>query len=382
MQLRILQYQNIRKLIYIHCFYFIFYTFSVVSYQYVFWNENLHFQKSDISLLSQEVPRIYDLINNSDKKKTNICIAQISTSDSHELLLRNSQLENDKRIYYTSASYDLSEKLARKLSEKRENLHLDEESQFFSDSHICCDTFPLREDTKTFNEDVIQELYDYFADHSSFLCKELDKKLEDCRRGREEYLEKYALFGQTLKFAFELGELTPKLASNSDIDKLIDKCFLENEDIQKTKHSMLLSFERYKSLVGDLIRYFYHSETRFLVDFFKSNLYQELKSYKGDIKIRLHTYYDCCHRCKDFIVNGFYPKIREDFRSAASVMMVVSYNEPYECECKVYPKLNTEFCGVCSTYVPPEIELTDGVYFTKVLSDESTTLNLPELKGL
>lgn len=153
---------------------------------------------------------------------------------------------------------------------------------------------------------------------------------------------KYDAFIEAITEIFKLSKISPKLSTTSITNgsnneekkyekhlKVLKGYFMDDEVIKSSRMSMISTFEQYKSAIGTFINKFYHSETRFIADFFRSPLYQVLISYYGEINIRLHTYFNCCARCRSFITDGFYVKLKEDMKDSSSVKMVVSFNVPY-----------------------------------------------------
>lgn len=376
------------------------YVYAHASYTYVAWNDVLNFEHASLSLLSQKIQQVKFFLNETlGNQRINVCIGQVSISG---MVFSGSEKieEYGRRKFYTSSSYDIREKVAQKLIEQKvrsaelvtlfqmllkndvkEGLDAFPETQAywcnelerrFLEEHVRFDELPLNKETQTFNEDVLKNLYDYFLEPNTVIYNEMIQKFNSCKKAREIYLEKHAAFLESLNKISQVSALeilSPQLAKTKmkDISKYM-KGYID--DIELKNSFMMSAFEAYKVQVGRLIKEFYHSEIRFLMDLAASELYQEMKMCTGDIIIRLHTYYDCCHRCKYFIANGFYTKMRQDFSLASSVIVVVSYNEPYECICTVASNINADLCRVCSNHLASDTALTDGVYFTRVVSED------------
>lgn len=371
------------------------YVYAHASYTYVAWNDGLNFQNASPSLLSQKMQQVKFFLNETlGNSRINVCIGQVAISGSEKIE------EYGRRKFYTSSSYDIRKKVAQKLIEQKvrsaelatlfqmllkndvkEGLDAFPETQAywcnelerrFLEEYVYFDELPLNNETQTFNEDVLKNLYDYFLEPNTVIYNEMIQKFNSCKKEREIYIEQHATFLESLNKISQVSALeilSPQLANTKrkDIFKYMNGYI---DDIGLKNSSMTSAFESYKVQVGRFIKEFYHSEIRFLIDLVTSELYQEMKTYTGDIIIRLHTYYDCCHRCKYFLINGFYPKIRQDFSLASSVIVVVSYNEPYECICTVASNINADLCGLCSNHLASDTALTDGVYFTRVVSED------------
>jgi hypothetical protein len=341
--------------------------FLIFSYQAfsadIHWNDAFNFKRAESAeLLCTEVPAVRGMLSEiSGNKQINVCIGEIQIvglvyPDSIADVVNiggTSYQTPGKRTYYTSAKYDLTDKVlithtqnikrflgVELLSDQNGDLyenqieaHLELLDKIHSvDFLFSVDRFTLHDDTQTFDEYRVKELYDYFLDKESDLYKEMLDAFNLCKEAKELYLVKYDAFIEAITESFKLSKISPKLSTTSITNgsnneekkyekhlKVLKGYFMDDEVIKSSRMSMISTFEQYKSAIGTFANKFYHSETRFIADFFRSPLYQVLISYYGEINIRLHTYFNCCARCRSFIADGFYVKLKEDMKDSSSV---------------------------------------------------------------